>query len=305
MAARFWRCMLGLELLIAIALAWMLAATRNWSVLTGAAMTLPVLAAIQFLFVAAGYAASGTDERRRGARWVMRALATEPIAFGWAQLVMSAGARWRRLAPWPQSRAQTRRPVLLLHGILCNQALWGPLVARLQAAGFGPIAAIDLEPLDADIETYAARAQRELFALRRQCNGAPVAIVAHSMGGLVARALLRSSGAQCVSRIVTVASPHHGSAHARCLPFTAARQMRPDSPWLLALNAEQEGKLSAPLTSLYSRDDSLVTARSAALRGAESLELRGLGHFGQLRSARALQAIVTVLTKETDRGSRG
>jgi pimeloyl-ACP methyl ester carboxylesterase len=198
--------------------------------------------------------------------------------------------------------ASRSRPVLLVHGILCNHAIWRPLVARLREAGFGPIAAIDLEPLDADIERYAERAHRELMDLHRQCQGKPVSVVAHSMGGLVARALLRAAGERSLNCIVTLGSPHHGSAYARLLPLQAARQMRVGASWLAALNAQQEGTTTIPLTSLYGRDDSLVTPSSATLRGAHSVGLQDTGHFGLLRRSPAVDAVVHALEGEAVHG---
>jgi pimeloyl-ACP methyl ester carboxylesterase len=78
--------------------------------------------------------------------------------------------------------------------------------------------------------------------------------------------------------------------------------MRPDSEWLAALNATQEDRFPVPLTSIHGRDDNLVVpAESAVLRGAESCELPGLGHFGLLRSRRAREAIVDALVRHAGR----
>lgn len=297
MAARFWRCVLGCELLIAAAIAWIWAATRHWTPGAALAVALGLFAAIQLLLVGASFVTAqilSRGERRRGS--VLRALATECVQFWHAQLAMSGVLGWRARDTHHQPAGYPARPVLLLHGILCNGAVWGRLRRRLGTAGFAPIRAPDLEPPGGDIEAWCACAQRELLAIQRQCHGAPVAIVAHSMGGLVARSLLASVAPDVISGIVTVASPHHGTVLARCLPLAGARQMRPDSRWLAALNAAQEGQLDVPLTSIYSREDSLlVPAQSAVLRGAGSRELQGLGHFGMLRSRRALDAIISAL----------
>jgi triacylglycerol lipase len=298
-AACFWRCVLGFELLVAAAIAWLSVPHHYWP--AALAIALGAFVGMQFLLVGASFLAaqlSGEGQRCGvGMRW--RAWVSESLHFLRVQLLMSASrARVGRRSPPPEP---AQRPLLLLHGILCNHGVWRHLRARLAAAGFAPIAAPDFEPLDAGIDVYRACAERELLALHRQCR-APVAIIAHSMGGLVARSLLATLGSQVISRVVTVASPHHGTALARCLPLAAARQMRPDSEWLAALDASQGSRFPVPFTSIHGRDDNLVVpAQSAMLRGAESCELPGLGHFGLLHSRRALEAIVKALVPHAGR----
>ncbi len=304
MAARFWRWVLGCELLIAAAVAFWWATGRDQSAGAAALMTLAALAALQFLFVAASFVfaqASSRESRLADAAYVLRALLTEPVQFLLAQLAMSAEP-WLRLraVPAPPS-GRGAQPVLLIHGILCNRGIWARAHERLRAAGFAPIGALNLEPPGSDIESYGVNVEQELRTLQRESRGAPVAIVAHSMGGLVARSLLRTVGRDLISRIVTVASPHHGTVMARCLPLAGAQQMRPGASWLLTLNAAQEGRLPVPVTSIYSREDSLVApARSATLKGAQVHELRGLGHFGLLRSRRGLDCIISALERHRD-----
>ena len=294
MAARFWRCVLGVELLVAAAIAWSWTAARHWPLPAALPIALGAFVAMQFLLVGASFLAARCLMRgklRLGSRW--RAWVDESLQFLRVQFAMSA-PRGRDTRRWPPA-GQVQRPLLLLHGILCNRAVWEPLCGRLAAAGFAPIVAPDFEPLNAGIDVYRASAEREVLAMHRHCR-VPVTILAHSLGGLVARSLLATLGPEVISGVVTVGSPHHGTALARCLPLAAARQMRPDSRWLGALNAAQEGQFRVPLTSIYGRDDNLVVpAQSAVLRGAEACELRGLGHFGLLRSRRALAAIVNAL----------
>jgi triacylglycerol lipase len=298
-AARFWRYVLGCELLVAAAIAWFWTPARDW--LTALAIALGAFLAMQFLLVGASFLAArltgGKSRPNAGYRW--RAWVSESLHFLHVQLAMSAPRE--RTTRHKSAIEPAQRPLLLLHGILCNHAVWRRLGKRLATAGFAPIAAPDFEPLDAGIDVYRTCAERELLALHRQCR-APVAIVAHSMGGLVARSLRATLGPEVISAVITVAAPHHGTALARCLPLVAARQMRPDSEWLAALNATQEDRFPVPLTSIHGRDDNLVVpAESAVLRGAESCELPGLGHFGLLRSRRAREAIVDALVRHAGR----
>lgn len=176
-------------------------------------------------------------------------------------------------------------PVLLVHGFACSGAVWRPLLARLRAAGVGPARAVSLEPLFAGIETHAAGLLEELEKLHSTCGGDTITIVTHSMGALVARAALRRARPGLIGRIITIAAPHHGTALACRFPLPGVRQMRPDSPWLEELNAAQEGRLTVPVTTLYSLDDNYVSPPcSARLQGARAFELQGIGHLGLLTS---------------------
>ncbi len=301
MAARLWRSILALAL--AVALASGALARRNLSlplagasaVALGVLLALPVVSvSLSFLLARAFADASPTAS---SARHLLRALLSEIVAFTWSIVAMSASAPMRGRAHLPAER--TARPVLLLHGILCNSHVWNALRARLIAAGFGPVEALDLEPLFADIELLIGRAAPRLLALQRRCHDERVVIIAHSMGGLIARALLRDLGPRVVRCIVTIASPHHGTAAVRGLPWPNTRQMSPASPWLRALNAAQEGRFAVPVTSIYTAEDNMVVpVESARLQGAESTELRGIGHLGMVRSRRALDSVIAALSRD-------
>ena len=234
----------------------------------------------------------------RGVRIPLPALAGETGAFSLAALAMCRDAR--RQPPLQSLAVQSpTRPVLLLHGLLCNHQVWHALQARLQEAGFGPVEGPDIEPLFADIEVLAAGIADQLRSLQRRCNNERVVIVAHSMGGLIARVLLRDVGASVIRRIVTIGSPHHGTVLAHGLPWADTRQMARTSSWLRELNALQEGRFAAPVASIYSVDDNVVApAGSARLSGAEMHELCGLGHFALLRSPRALDQVMATLMRE-------
>ncbi len=301
MAAGFWRFLLGCQLLYAAVVTAVLAAVLPLSAGELVLTALLVTVSAPCVLVASSYLAGRVAVRRdgRGDRTPLRGLAAalfrEALAFSAATFAMIAEP-YRRAPREDAGRAAAASPVLLIHGILCNRAVWRPLLTRLAARGFAPVRAVNLEPLFTDIETHTASVVRELRELQRASGGLPVAIIAHSMGGLVARAALRAGGAGLVSRIVTIASPHHGTALARLFRSLPARQMRPGSSWLQALNASQEGALPVPVTSIYSVHDNLIAPpRSAVLAGARLHELTGLGHLSLLRARLSLERTLAAL----------
>jgi pimeloyl-ACP methyl ester carboxylesterase len=302
MAARFWEWVLGCEFALGILIAVVMAAA--FPLPSAATMLIAPAAflAISCTLVLSSFLFSRIADRAprgpvSGARHALRALITELVSFDIAKFAMAAPSHRHPPGIDLPRPGQSARPVLLIHGFACNRAVWRPWLERLQAAGFAPIRAIDLEPLFGDIQTYANSVVQELLTMQRQNGNVRIAIIAHSMGGLVARAALRSVGAAVISRIITVGTPHHGTAIAWFFPSRATQQMRLNTPFIQALNAAQEGQLSVPVVSVYSLDDNfIVPARSAALTGARLHELRGLGHLGLLSSQRSIQCAVSALT---------
>jgi len=302
MAARFWRSLLGCELALATALAAVVAHAFQLSAMAtfGAGLGLAVLVPVALVavsFVVATLASTEEPAPRRVA-YSLRAALSEALDFNLAALAMAAGRDTLPpiAEPGPAASQHPVRPLLLIHGILCNRGVWRDWLERLRAEGFVPIRAVSLEPLFADLGQHAAQVARELCELQRECRGARVAVIAHSMGGLVARAALRSTGPAVIDRIVTLASPHHGTRLAGWFGWLPTQQMTPGSSWLRALNAEQEGRLPVPFTSIYSLEDNLIVPpRSARLDGALMRELRGLGHLGMVGSRQALEHAVAAL----------
>jgi predicted alpha/beta hydrolase family esterase len=298
MAARWSASVLACQVLLAGGLTAVLGARLSVSNAALAAIFLCASCGCALLLsatplVLAGFAAIPGRTPRRLSRPLLRALCTDALAIE-AALGRMAFEPWRR--PTDEDAAAAPRPVLLVHGFGCNRAVWRPLIARLRAAQIGPVRAVSLEPLLADIEAFVPSVLRQLESLKSSSGGRPVTVVTHSMGGLVARAALRRAGAGLVARLITLGAPHHGTALACCFGWPNARQMCPGSSWLAGLNGSPEDRLGSAVTTIYSLDDNyIVPAGSARLQGARVLELRGLGHLGLLSSTAVLEHIVAEL----------
>ena len=300
MAARYWRLLFLSELALATAFAMRVGVAfklpLGLAVLAGLGVLLLLPGALAGLsFVIAGV--MGPPQRGRGTFIdLLRAWVSESVALQRATLAMSLEP-WRRFDyDSPPGAPQPPKPVLLIHGIVCSRAVWRPLANALRGQEFGPIRAVNLEPLLGNIDSHAKSVATVIRQLRCKCGGARVTIIAHSMGGLVARAALRLLEADDIRQIVTLGSPHHGTWLAQLLPGLPYRQMQPDSEWLAALNAAQEGRFPVPVTCIYSTNDNLVTpSRSAALQGATRFELRGLGHLSLLSARPAIDCTLRVL----------
>lgn len=193
-------------------------------------------------------------------------------------------------------------PVLLLHGYGCNSGYWSQLVPRLDATRISH-ASVDLEPLMGDIDGYAPLVERAVEALRAATGAQQVIVVAHSMGGLVARAWMRACGTGKVARVITLGTPHHGTCLAAFGLGLNAAQMRraaralahepPECAWLRALDRGEDAAARALVTSIYSHHDNIIAPQtSSELPGARNLAFGGVGHVALGRNPRVLDAVM-------------
>lgn len=116
---------------------------------------------------------------------------------------------------------------------------------------------------------------------------APVDLVAHSLGGVIARLALDDPAIRArVRTLVTLGSPHAGSHLARFGNTERARSLRPGSASLVRLDAQLPwaGPGAWPrLVAFWSSADVIVIpAESAQVPGATNIELPGVTHYSYL-----------------------
>jgi pimeloyl-ACP methyl ester carboxylesterase len=199
-----------------------------------------------------------------------------------------------RTQPQPARLAPGSVPVLLLHGYFCTEALWFRLQQQLAAQGIVS-RAISLRPALVSIDDLVPQVAAAVDALRAETGATQVALVGHSMGGLVARAYLRAHGAAAVAQLITIGSPHHGTKHARLGLGRNARQMERNNAWLAGLAAHEGAHPLPPTTVILSRHDNVVAPQDdQTLPGAETLRFSRLGHLALLDDAR-VQATLQLL----------
>lgn len=192
--------------------------------------------------------------------------------------------------------------VVLLHGWCCNAGVWRPLRAAWRRLGGSAPVVVTVEPVLGDIDRMVDSLSRQMapWLERRR----PLLLVAHSLGGLVARRWLQRepAAARAVTGLVTVGTPHAGTRLAHLGPGLAARQMRPGSDWLATLVAPPRDCVVACAWS--AADSFIAPADSARLAGALVFELDGRGHFGLLRDPRLVGLLESLLPR-ADRNGRG
>ncbi len=243
--------------------------------------------------------ACAADEER--APWPARAwlFAVECAATALLGLATPLALRRRRVRPLEPG--DPHPPVVLLHGYAQHPANFLWLARRLERDGWLHLYAVAHTPVGGDIERSARRLGEALDRIRRASGASRVDIVAHSMGGLVARAYIRARGpASGVGRLITLGTPHQGTEifpRFRLDPMVG--QMRPGSPLLARLAAADPVPRLADCISIYSADDAVVVPASRAFyAGAFNIEVRGLGHLSLLFSRRVYALVRENLAAE-------
>ena len=181
-------------------------------------------------------------------------------------------------APRPQRRRScycTACSAMPASGVDCSD---------LRARGIAPVHTLSYGPPPASIELFAEQVAARIDAILRETGAARVAIVGHSMGGLVARATCAATARRIstiMSGCATTAACTRGSfpehASVNCARGSMARRTelprsrRPQRVWYRC----------GPGTTLM-----VAPQTSARLDGAKSVELIGIGYNALLYDRR-------------------
>ena len=235
------------------------------------------------LVVAASFAIAAMNASPRPARLQLGAGQTiilwlREVLVAWSvAVVLMPVERWLMRRDIPGTRVDLP-PVLLIHGYVNNAGALFILWRAIKNAGIG-VHTVNLEPVYADIDRYAAVIEARLARIQHAAGGRRVTLVCHSMGGLVARAYLRAHGGARVAQVITLGTPHGGTILAATAAGANGKQMRARSVWLAELAEFERAAWPCPMVSVFSHDDNLVVPQlSAHLPGARNLPLAGIGH---------------------------
>jgi pimeloyl-ACP methyl ester carboxylesterase len=197
-----------------------------------------------------------------------------------------------RLVVRDPAPAPAQLPIVLVHGVMVNDGVWFTIRRYLARQAAGAVYTINYGPPYGDIEHFAGQLGAKIESVCAATGATRVLLVCHSMGGLVARAYLRQRGPARIERIITIGTPHHGSVFARGVIGRCLVQMRPGNAWLVELNRDEAKPPPVPITSIWSRHDSLVAPQaSGKLACAENIAIVGVGHNALLADKRVLELL--------------
>ncbi|WP_232303862.1 alpha/beta fold hydrolase [Pseudofrankia sp. DC12] len=177
-------------------------------------------------------------------------------------------------------------PILLVHGLVDNRSIFARLQRTLRHRGFSHVETVNLPLYAIDVPTAARMLAVTVTEVCGRTGYQQIHIVAHSLGGLVARYYVqRLAGDDRVHTLVTLGTPHGGTrlAHLvpRVVPYRLVASLRPGSPLLTEL-AEPASGCGTRFLAIGGGLDSVVRPESAALRHPDlvgrNVTVPGLGH---------------------------
>lgn len=249
--------------------------------------------------------------RFKGRRSPLRGFAL--LGYWWREA--SAMVRVGRYQLWgrlfaPRDGQGPGRPVVLAHGFTQNRTNWLPLRRHLEEHGRPTYAPdLGLPFLGDDVARYVPALENALETALAAHPGEGVDIVAHSMGGLVTRLALRERPdlAAEVRTVVTLGSPHAGTASARGLRFLGEGwHMRRSSPLFKDLPSLPELLPHARVVTVAALVDYVVyPVETCHVPGADNLTFERPGHTGLLVDEEVLGATVDALCGEAEAEREG
>lgn len=188
-------------------------------------------------------------------------------------------------------------PVVLVHGLGGNRGAWWPLRLFLKINGHRRIYAFGYE--GGTVEGHAADLRDFVDAVLRATGEVQVDVVAHSLGGIIARyAIQRLEMSAAVRTLVTLAAPHRGTYAARYANTPLTRPLRPESDLLRDLNGDDLARLPIRFFSVFSdRDVYVVPAERMTHPDAENVFLPDLSHSQFLVSPRVFRIVASCLAR--------
>lgn len=187
------------------------------------------------------------------------------------------------------------RPILLVHGYGCSRGIWWLLRRRLEAAGH-TVASVSLIPPYTSLGKLVPQLNQRIEEVCALTGSKQVTLIAHSMGGLICRSYLARHGSDRVDRLLTLATPHQGSALARIGIGKNAREMQPGSLWLRDMASEA---IKIPFVSLRNAYDNYAMPQdNQRLPGARDVELPPVGHIAMLYDRRISDLLIELLKQK-------
>jgi triacylglycerol lipase len=186
-----------------------------------------------------------------------------------------------------------RIPILFIHGVFHNPSAFAWLIQRLAFSGWHHFGEMNLYTMFHSIPTMAEKTAENIETLRERYGVDKVDVVAHSMGGIVARYFIQKLGGDGVVRnLVTLGTPHQGSTLSQMSVLPRLRELSPGSSTLRELNQKPVPKKTQCLSISGALDIVIQPRDHAFWPGVRNIRLKGVGHAGLLFSRRVAKLII-------------
>ncbi len=186
--------------------------------------------------------------------------------------------------------------VLLVHGIFDSSSVMKPLRKALEKQGFRTLSP-DLVPCNGSASIATLAEKLDQFIETHLSADEAFSIVAFSMGGLISRYYLQClNGVARARTLVTLGTPHHGSALAFFRIGDGFRDLRQGSALLRTLKQSEDMLRPLNPLSIYTPFDLMIVPYTSSIwRVAKNVSIAVPIHCSLLSSPNVHRAIFTHL----------
>ena len=199
----------------------------------------------------------------------------------------------------PRKISTPKRPILFIHGIFHNRSTFAWLKQKLYTKGFRHFKEVDLMTSIRPIPHLAEQIAREARLLLKKHEVSEIDIVAHSMGGVIARYFVQLLGGDGIVRnLITLGTPHQGTEWSRYSILPHLRELKPQSRTLELLNQSGPPKQTRAIAISGELDIVIRPKDCMWWNGVRNIHLSHVGHAGLLFSKRVLDIVLSHLNEE-------
>ncbi|MFD9319406.1 esterase/lipase family protein [Streptomyces sp. NPDC060053] len=226
---------------------------------------------------------------RHAPRRLLGVLAAATLAFTLFSAAPTAVATTATTTASVASAAQplsTSTPVVFVHGYTGSASNWTTAMSvfRLNGWSSSNLFAYEYNSYGNNV-TNAQGLATYVNTVKARTGASKVAIVNHSMGGLVSQYYLKVLGGNTsVSHLASIAGANHGTTYAgACLIYTTCQQMYPGSSFIAQITAGDETPGTTAYATWYSACDGVIIPyTSTRLDGATNNNVLCQTHIGYL-----------------------
>jgi triacylglycerol lipase len=193
-------------------------------------------------------------------------------------------------------------PILLVHGMVDNRSIFTVLRRSLQRRGFHRVLSLNYSVRTGDVRGAAEQLSARVEEICADTGFERIHVIGHSMGGIIARYYVQCLGGdERVHTLVTLGSPHAGTATAYLVPHRLGRQLRPGSDLAAELAAPAPQCRTRFLAVWSDLDQMIVPKANARIDHPDlvvrNLLVRGVGHMSLPIHRRAVHEISMTLAQ--------
>lgn len=184
----------------------------------------------------------------------------------------------------PRKVADSRPPILFVHGWSSGSHAFMLISRYLKAKGFKNLYTMTYRPVMADIEWLAQKVADRINQVLEETQAEQVNIIAHSMGGLLSRYVIKNLYMEDkVNLLISLGGPHMGTRVAALMPCGQnTLQILYESDFMKALAEGGMTSGNVKYVAIYSAFDNFVIPQESGSLGENAVNHK-LSFHGHLR----------------------